>query len=227
MAQLKGVHKVGIGPDFDSRGLFQCGKICLVGLWILYGHSLVRAPGRKDLRSERVVKNHLVPAEIICRIVGGTQGVDVEFAYERLAAEFRSGQLGVAFIKDFAGGLGLEYLVNAEGAAELKVGPVIERVAHRVLDGVRPFLEFLPGRGFAAGDVIFRDTVRPHRAPFVMVARLAVHQPELRDVAELDVFCYLLRREMAMIIDDRHLGRVPVIQLFSRTVGEHKIFADE
>ena len=60
-----------------------------------------------------------------------------------------------------------------------------------------------------------------------MVAIMAVHQPQLGDVAELDVLGNLLRNEVAVIVYDGHVLGTAVVQLSRKVVGEHEIFVDE
>ena len=57
-----------------------------------------------------------------------------------------------------------------------------------------------------------------------MVAIVAVHQPELGNVPELDVLGYLLGHKMAVVVDDRHTLGVPVIEFTGCAVGKHEVF---
>ncbi len=60
-----------------------------------------------------------------------------------------------------------------------------------------------------------------------MVAIVAVHQPELGNVAELNILCDLLGHEVAMVIYDGHTFGVPVIKLTGCAVGKHEVFIDK
>ncbi len=60
-----------------------------------------------------------------------------------------------------------------------------------------------------------------------MVAVVTVHQPELGDVAELDVLGDLLRHEVAVIVDDGHLLGVLVVELPGGLRLEHEIGVDK
>ena len=224
---LEGFLQVGVGVDLHVGGLAEFLQVFLVGLGVLDGHGLVGTPGGDDLGAERVLGDHLVPAQVVGRVVGGADGLHVELADEGLAAEFGRGELGVALLEDLTGGLGGEELVDAEHAAELQVRPVVERVAHRVGHGLGPLLEGLPGAVLAAGQVVLGHAVGAHRTPLVVVAVVAVHQPELGDVAELDVLGDLLGHQVAVVVDDGHLLRMLVIELPRGGVGKHEIFVDE
>ena len=91
-------------------------------------------------------------SEVICRVISSADGLDVELADEALAAEFRCGELGVAFLENLPGRGRGEGLVDSEGSHELDVGPMVERGPHRVRHRLSPLLEFLPGRS-VSGDV--------------------------------------------------------------------------
>ena len=227
MPLLQGLDEVGVGIYLHAGGLAELCEILLVGLGILDSHGLVGSPCGNDLRAEWMLRYHLVPAEVVGGIVGGAYDLHVEFADEGLAAELLGSELGVAFLKDFTGGLGAQELVDSEHAAEFEMGPVIEGIAEGVRHGLRPLLEGLPGAVLASSEIILAHSVGAHRTPFIMVAIMSVHQPELGDVAELDVLGDLLRHQMAMVIDDGHVLRMLVIKLPGSLALKHEIFIDE
>ncbi len=107
------------------------------------------------------------------------------------------------------------------------MGPVIEGVTEGVRHSLRPLFEGLPGVVLSSGKIIFADTVGAHGTPFIMVAVMPVHQPELGDVAELDVLGNLLRHQMAMVIDDGHVLGMLVIKLPGSLALKHEIFVDK
>ncbi|MPN00523.1 hypothetical protein SDC9_147718 [bioreactor metagenome] len=69
--------------------------------------------------------------------------------------------------------------------------------------------------GSVAGTQALSDTVSAHRAPFVMVA----FQPDVIQILEPVVFGDLLWRQMAMVIEDRLVFRIIMIQ----TAGKFSI----
>ena len=105
MALLESLLQVGVGIDLHAGGLAELLEIGLVGLGILDGHGLVGAPGRDDLYSEGVLGYHLVPAQVIGRIVGCADRLDTELLDQSLAAELLRGELGVAFVENLTGGI--------------------------------------------------------------------------------------------------------------------------
>ena len=227
VALLKGFLQVGVGVDFHAGGLAELLQICFVGLGILDGHCLVGTPCGNYLGAERFGCNLFVPAQVVCGVVGGADHVHVEFAYQRLAAEFRSGQLGVALFEYLPGGGGAEELVYSEYPAQLEVGPVIQGVTHCIGHRLSPLLEGLPGVVFASCEVILAHTVATHGAPFIVVAIVTVHQPQLCDVAELDVLGNLLGHKMAVVVDDVHFLRVLVVEFAGGLRLEHEIGVDK
>ena len=60
-----------------------------------------------------------------------------------------------------------------------------------------------------------------------MVAGMPVDDPQLGDVAELDVLGNLLRRKMAVIVDDGHHLRMGMIELPGGFRLEHEVIVDE
>src|SRR5215213_396049 len=100
--------------------------------------------------------------------------------------------------------------------------PVIEGVAQSLRDRFRPSLEFFARRGVTRTKT-FGHSVGPHRAPLVVIPA----QPELGQIGKLVIARDLLRREMAVIVEDRLRLGVAVIQLTSLLGGEKKIFVDE
>ena len=227
VALLEGFLQVRIGVDLHAGGLAELFQIGLVGLRVLDGHRLVRTPGRNHLRSERMLRNLFVVAEVVCRIVGGADHLHVEPLDERLAAEFLRGELGIALLEDLFRRRRAQELVDAEHAAQFQVRPVIQRVSHGIGNSLRPFLEGFPGGMLAAGEIVLGNAVRAHRTPLVVVSIVTVHKPELRDVAELDVLRDLLRHKVAMVIDDGHLLRVLVVKLPGGLRLEHEIRVDK
>ena len=104
---------------------------------------------------------------------------------------------------------------------------MVERVAHSIGNGLGPFLESLPGAVLASCQILFAYSVASHCPPFVVVAVVTVHKPELCDVPELDILGYLLGYKMAVIVDDGHFLCMLVIQHLRGIIGEHEIVVDE
>ena len=224
---LQGLAQVGIGVNLLVGSLSQLLQIGLVGLGILDGHGLVRAPGGNDLGAEGLGGNHLVPAGVVGRVIGGTDGFHIEFADKGLAPELRRSELGVALFENLTGRGRAEELIDAEDAAQLQVRPVIQGVPHGIRNRFGPLPEGFPGVVFSTGDIVFINTVGTHRPPLVMVSVVSVHQPQLGDVPELDVFGNLLRNQVAVIVDDGHFFRVLVVKGAGGLRLEHEIWVDK
>ena len=144
-----------------------------------------------------------------------------------MAAVFVGGQQRVGAVPDVLGGLLVQDIGDAEHALELQVRPVVHRVADAVLEGGGEGEPLVMPAGVAA-DVLLVHAVGEHHAPLVVVA--AEH--ELADVGELVVLRDLCRRNVAVIVVDRHLFRVLVIQLlghiiFQQEIPVHKCFHNQ
>ena len=79
-------------------------------------------------------------------------------------------------------------------------------------------LELLPV-GSVASDVLFLHTVGAHNAPLVVVAA----QPDLGDVVKAAVFVNFLGIDMAVVVQNGHLGCVLMIQSLRRVVGQQEV----
>jgi len=100
-----------------------------------------------------------------------------------------------------------QLLLDAERPSQLQVRPVIERITDTAGNGLGPFLELLIVRCLAR-DVSFGYAVGAHRTPFVVIPV----QPGLGKVVESIVAGDLIGRKVTMIVVDRHLRRVLVVQ---------------
>ena len=106
--------------------------------------------------------------------------------------------VSVRAVEDVVGRLSRERILDAEEHRKLHVRPDVQRVADGGLDAVRIGAELL-ARGRVAGDQALRHAAGAHQAPFVVVAA----EPDLRDVREDLVLEDLLRRKVAVVVDDR------------------------
>ena len=117
-------------------------------------------------------------------------------------------QQGGTVVVNRTGSRGVQQVGHSESRLQLQVGPMVERVAHGVGNRLGPLLELLPVGGLLAGAVFLVDAVGTHGAPFVVVA----FEPDFRQVVETVVLCDIAGNEVAMVVDNRHFGRVLVVE---------------
>ena len=156
--------------------------------------------------------------QIVHRVVGGADDLHAEFLDQAAAAVFLRRQQRVRAVPDILGGLFAQDILDAEHAAQLQMRPVEHRVADAVFEARgkgQPLV--MPAR--VAADELLVHAVGEHHAPLVVVA--AEHQ--LADVFELMVFIDHARGDVAMIVINRHVFRVLVIQLFGYVIFKQKI----
>ena len=110
----------------------------------------------------------------------------------------------------------------AERPPQLHRRPVVERVAERLGHRARPGLELVEVRRVAGAELL-RDAVRAHRPPLVVVAL----EPDLGDRAEAVVRRHQLRREVAVVVDDRQVLRRAVVELARRLGLEQEVVVEE
>ena len=186
-------------------------------LGLLDGDGLVRAERGQHLDVHgAVVRDDLVPVQIVARIVGGAHRLDVEAAHQ--AARGGVPQHLAAPVVDLVGIVRSERLMDAEHALELEVAPVVQRVADQTRQDGGERAEFLTRVGIS-GDELLRDAVPAHLAPLVVVAA----EPYLGDVVEPAVLGDLLRVDVAVVVDDGHLRRNIVVEMAGGRSRQQKI----
>jgi hypothetical protein len=156
-------------------------------------------------------------------IVGGAHQRHVHLPHDPAAGELVLRQLGPRLFPDALGRLERKQpMGDAQRTPQLHVRPMIQGIAERGRDRLGPFLELIPVRRIA-GAITFGHAVGAHRPPLVMVAV----KPSLREVFELVILGDLLRRQVAVVVDDRHVPSVLVVQRH-RPVGlQQEILRDE
>ena len=115
-----------------------------------------------------------------------------------------------------------EPVTNSKVTRELDVRPMVERIAKQLRHRGSVLLELFPMRGIAGAEA-FVDACGAHRPPFVVIAA----KPERGDVVPTNVVRNFLRRKMAMIVNNRQIGRVTVVKLARGGRVEKEVFVDE
>ena len=156
------------------------------------------------------------------RVVRGADGAHLHPGQQGAGAEGAGGQLGVAGLPDHRGGPFAERLPDPEVALQFQVGPMVERVAHQGRHRPGPGQEGAVVR-LVAGDVLFGHAVGPHGAPLVVVAA----QPGVGEGLEAGVARHLRRGQVAVVVDDRHVGRVLVEQPARAFVRQQEVGVHE
>ena len=108
---------------------------------------------------------------------------------------------------------------------------MIHRVADRHLKSLRECDELFKGIRIAGHD-IFRHTVGTHNAPLIMISEISAvscfsAKPDFRDVVVTAVLIDFLRRDVAVVVDDRQIFRVGVEEVLCRLILQHEIFSHE
>lgn len=124
--------------------------------------------------------------QVVGGVIGGADGLHLEAIEDAPGAQTIRGELFVGACPDALRVGGIKQFVDAEVALQLKVGPMIERVAEGVRDGLCPGEELVLWGG-GSGDELLIHAVGPHGAPFVVIA----FQPDLEQVGELAVLGHI------------------------------------
>ena len=221
VACLDGVDVVVEAVDGLAAHVGELIDVCLEVGGVLYSHRLVGTPCGEHLGGHRGVGSHLlVVLEGIDGIVGGADHLDVVVLHQAARGELGVVlDLLVARVEDFTGILRIEGLVDAKRRLQLQMSPVVEGIAEAVGECLSPLFELFPVGSVLACAEPFCHPIAAHGSPFVVVAA----QPDLGDGFKTLVFSHLLRNQVAVIVNDRHLGRMFVIQLLCRFALQQEV----
>ncbi|GFI66690.1 hypothetical protein IMSAG192_00211 [Muribaculaceae bacterium] len=224
VALLESVHHILKLVDFHTAHLGQLLHIRAECRGILYSHGLVRTPGGEHLDFKSAVGHCLVVFERVNGIVGGAYGLHIVAAHQSAGSHRRVVlQLVVARLEYLAGGLGIEQFVDAEGCLKLKMCPVVQGIAECVRHCLGPLLKFLPVGSIGTRTETLGHTVGAHGAPLVVVSA----KPYLGNRTEFMVIGHHLGYQMAVIVDNRHSGRMFMVKFLGRGGLEKKILIHE
>ena len=190
---------------------------------IVYPKRFVWAEGRVNLGLELGFLDRDMMREIVDRVIGRADHVDAVLRQDAVGRHLWRAQLGVGSFPDFWRCFLVDDFVDAEIAAKFEMRPVVERIANRLRNGLRPGEELVVIARLAACDQILGHAVRTHRAPLVVIAR----EPDLEEILELAVVRNLVRRQMAVIVKDRLLDRVLKVERPRPFSAKEEIFGEE
>ena len=108
MAFFQGLDEILIGFDGYSRDLAEIFEVGVVDFGIFRVHGLVGPERGEHLRLRRLVRRYLFMAgEIVRRVVGGADDLDLEFLHERSGREIHALEQVVRSLPDLFGNEGL------------------------------------------------------------------------------------------------------------------------
>ena len=145
-----------------------------------------------------ICRNRFVPTQIITRIVCCTHRFYIKHSHQFPGAAFCKHL--IAFIVNLICILLTERFFNPKHSAKLQMTPVIQRISNQSRQNFCKRTEFLP-RVCILRNKFFRNTAKTHLPPFVMITP----KPHLRHILKPSVLRNLLRIDMTVIINDRHL----------------------
>ena len=206
----------------DVAGGLQAVNPGVEDLGRVHVQRLVGAEGGKDPGGKSRGGNRLVVGQVVDRIVGGADRLDVELVQNSVGVERGLCQRGVGLFPDARRALLVEQFVDPEVAFEFQMGPLVERIAQGVRHGASPCEELVVVRRVAGAEALF-DAVGPHGAPLVVVAL----EPDLKQVGKAAVGGNVVGRKMAVVVEDRLSLGVLVEQTLRGFGVQQKIFVDE
>ena len=193
--------------DVDVRRLTQPVDPWIEDVRLVRIHQPVGAERRIDLRRQARQRDRFVIGQRVRGIVGRADSLDAERAKDSLRAQLRRFERLVRAVPHAVRALLIQQLVDAEVALQLEMRPVIERIAQRLRHRLRPREKLVSRRRVARAECL-GHTARPHRAPLVMIP----FEPDLEQIREPAILGDILRRQMAVIVDDGLRRRVGMKQ---------------
>jgi len=159
--------------------------------------------------------------ERICRVIRRAHDRDLKMLEQAARVKARLLQARIAGIEDLARRAFVEQFADPEGIFQLELRPMKERIAQRARHGAGPSLKLLEVRRVPGAQAL-GDAVGAHGAPLVVIPI----EPNFGDGPKLVVRRHVLRREVAVVVDDGLRPRKGLVQI-ARGVGfEQKIFVE-
>ena len=213
------------GKEFIPGLNFRTGQLAeqiypfVPGFGVFQGHGLVERQVGSIFGVAAIFGVGDVVLKTVAGVVGGAHHFNLHLFENTLGGEFRLGQLGVGLIPNGIGSCRRKQrVVDAKGAAQLEVRPVVKWIAQALGHGGGPGVQFFAVAGIAGAKTLV-DTVRTHGPPLIVVTG----EPGLGDIGELVVAGDLVRRQVAVVIDDRLGRRVVVIQALGLGLSKRKL----
>ena len=143
VTELQGSHQVVEGKDRDTGDGLEFAQPGTETLVVRDLERLIGAEGREDLCGEAAAEDRAVMIERVGRIVGGAEYFHAMKSQNIMHSQ--PGELGIRLLPDGGGGRFIQRDVHVEMTGQLKMRPVIERIAQGVGNRPSPGLEFLLG----------------------------------------------------------------------------------
>ena len=102
----------------------------------------------------------------------------------------------------------IQNFIDSKSGLQFKVGPVVQRITESIRYRFGPLLKLFPICSILTGTETFVHTIGTHRTPLVVVTS----QPNLSQRLKLVIFCHHLGNQVTVIVDNRHLRRMLVVQ---------------
>ncbi len=192
------------------------------GLRLVHAHGPVGAEGGVDLGAEGILLQENMGGEIVGRVVGGADDLDVAATDQALGREIRLGEEFVAAVPDPLGAVFVEDLVDAKSTAAAQGASMVERIAQRARHGAGVGEELVEGLGVASAKALV-DSVGAHGAPFVVISA----EPDVVEIGKLPVGRDLVGRQVAMVVENGLLAGVVVVQPLRAIVVQQEVVGDE
>ncbi len=218
----QGIHKIAVAADGGIGRGFQALHPGIEHFRQVNVERLIGPEGGEHLGGQAGGRDGFVARQVVGRVVGGADGLHMEALQNAVGAQVLAGKLRVSFVPDSGGGGFVQQFVDPEVALQLQVGPVVERIAQRLRHGARPSQKLVARIGITCAEP-FVHAAGSHGTPFVVIPL----QPDFEQISELPVGSHILRRQVAMVVQDRLRLSVFCEEAARRLGAEEKIIVDE
>lgn len=155
-------------------------------------------------------------------VVGGAERAHFEALEQTLSAILMGGQALVGLFPNARSATFIQKFGDVEVARQFEVSPVVERVTQGLRDGFGPGEEFIAGSGISSAKALI-DAVGAHGPPLVVVA----FEPDFEEVGELTVVGDVARGEMVVVVENRFLRSVLMVQSARSGTLQQKVVMNE
>ena len=206
MAVFQGSHQRLEAVDFDVGYFLQLCDIVEQHFIVVGFQYFIGAPGWQYFYFEGSFQRNVV-LQCVDWVIGGANHLHLHLTHQVTHTVLRGLQQGGGLVEYFLGCIGAQQGIDAEVAAQLQVGPVVQWIADGGWHGGGPSLKFLIERHIT-GAILFVDAIGAHGPPFVMVA----FEPNLAKALKVAILCNHLGREVAVEINDGQLAGVLMVE---------------
>ena len=186
----------------------------------MHQESFVRPEGRINPRRQPRFPDPHMRLQGICGVICRADDRDPIRRENIMDAHRR--ELRISLLPNFLRRTRIDRGLETEVTLQLKMRPMIQRIAQGVWHGRTPSLMLFPRRGVTRTKAL-GHAICPQRPPFIVISP----EPDFAEISKLMVVGNLRRRQVTVVIVNRFSGGVGVIQCARRIRLQEKVVVNE